>query len=89
MDEVTCDGKRGIEGMNVGIDTKKFSMNTKEIVDCIFKDPGTKYELTEFENLGKPIHDILSIYPKTAATGRDAGKTKYYPKEFTTLDKYN
>lgn len=57
-------------------------MNTKEIVDKIFKDPVTKYELTEFENLGKPIHDIIQIYPKTADTGRDAGKTKYFMKSF-------
>ena len=57
-------------------------MITKEIIDRIFKDPSTTYELTEFENLGKPIHEILSIYPKTAATGRDAGKTKYYLKSF-------
>jgi len=55
-------------------------MNTKEIIGRIFKDPNTKYELTEFENLGKPIHEILSIYPKTVTTGRDAGKTKYYLK---------
>ncbi len=40
-------------------------MNTKEIVDRIFKNPGIKYDLTEFENLGKPIHDILSIYLKS------------------------
>ena len=64
-------------------------MNTKEIIDRIFKDPTTKYELTEFENLGKPIHDILSIYPKTAATGRDAGKTKYYLKSFIPFSSGN
>jgi type I restriction enzyme M protein len=57
-------------------------MDTKEILGRIFKDPATQYELTEFENLGKPIHDILNIYPKTAATGREAGKTKYYLKSF-------
>jgi type I restriction enzyme M protein len=57
-------------------------MNTKEIIDRIFKEPGVKFELTEFENLGKPIHDILAIYPKTAATGKDAGKIKYYLKSF-------
>jgi type I restriction enzyme M protein len=55
-------------------------MNTKELIDRIFKEPGIKFELTEFENLGKPIHDILSIYPKVAATGKDAGKAKYYLK---------
>lgn len=64
-------------------------MNTKDIIDRIFKDPSTKYELTEFENLGKPIHEILSIYPKTAATGRDAGKTKYYLKSFIPFSSGN
>lgn len=57
-------------------------MNTKELIDRIFKEPGVKFELTEFENLGKPIHDIISIYPKAVATGKDAGKTKYYLKSF-------
>jgi len=54
----------------------------RELIDRIFKEPGVKYELTEFETLGKPIHEILSIYPKTVETGRDAGKTKYYVKSF-------
>lgn len=57
-------------------------MNTKELIDRIFKEPGIKFELTEFENLGKPIHDILSIYPKTTTTGKDAGKTRYCLKSF-------
>jgi type I restriction enzyme M protein len=68
---------------------KEFSLNTKEIIDRIFKEPGTKYELTEFENLGKPIHEILTIYLKTAATGRDAGKTKYYLKSFIPFSSGN
>lgn len=55
-------------------------MNTKELIDRIFKEPGIKFELTEFENMGKPIHDILSIYPKAVTMGKDAGKTKYYLK---------
>ena len=49
-------------------------MNTKELIDRIFKEPGVKFELTEFENLGKPIHDIITIFPKMATTGKDAGK---------------
>src|SRR5258708_8736183 len=57
-------------------------MNTKELIDRIFKEPGIKFELTEFENLGKPIHEILEIYPKVTATGKDAGKIKYYLKSF-------
>ena len=32
---------------------------SREIIDRIFKEPGIKYELTEFENLGKPINEIL------------------------------
>ena len=57
-------------------------VKTKEIIDRIFKEPGIRFELTEFENLGKPIHDILSIYPKVATTGKDAGKTRYFVKSF-------
>lgn len=57
-------------------------MNTKELIDRIFKEPGVKFELTEFENLGKPIYEIISIYPKVVATGKDAGKTKYFLKSF-------
>ena len=55
---------------------------TKELIDRIFKEPRIKYELTEFETLGKPIHEILSIYQKTVEIGRDAGKAKYYLKSF-------
>lgn len=64
-------------------------MNTKELIDRIFKEPGVKFELTEFENLGKPIHDIITIYPKVAATGKDAGKTKYYLKSFIPFSSGN
>jgi type I restriction enzyme M protein len=57
-------------------------LNTKELIDRIFKEPGIKFELTDFENLGKPIYEILSIYPKVTTTGKDAGKPKYYLKSF-------
>jgi type I restriction enzyme M protein len=57
-------------------------VTTKELIDRIFKEPGIMFELTEFQNLGKPIHDILTVYPKTAITGKDAGKTKYFLKSF-------
>lgn len=56
--------------------------STKDIIDRIFKEPGVRYELTEFENLDKPIHEILKIQTKTVTTGKDAGKTKYYLKSF-------
>ncbi len=39
-------------------------------------------EEPEFESLGKPICEIINIYPKTAEVGRDAGRTKYYLKSF-------
>lgn len=55
-------------------------MQTKEVIDRIFKEPGLQYELKEFENLGKPFHEILNIYPKVVETGRDSGKTKYVLK---------
>lgn len=57
-------------------------MNTKEILDRIFKDPTTKYELTEFDTLGKPLYEIINIYPRTSESGRDAGRTKYFMKSF-------
>jgi type I restriction enzyme M protein len=75
--------------MSARIVKKEFFMDTKEIIDRIFKNPSIKYELTEFENLGKPIHDILAIYPKAVATGRDAGKTKYYLKSFIPFSSGN
>ena len=61
---------------------KKDVMKTKEILERIFKDPSVQYELTEFENLGKPIHELINIYPKVTESGRDAGKTKYFMKSF-------
>lgn len=57
-------------------------MNTQEVIDKIFKDPKTLYELTEFKTLKKLPHEIVNIYPKTVDMGRDAGKIKYYMKSF-------
>src|SRR5258706_13709073 len=64
-------------------------MNTKELIDRIFKEPGVQFELAEFENLGKPIHDIISIYPKAAISGKDAGKAKFYLKSFIPFSSGN
>ncbi len=64
-------------------------MNTKEVIDKIFKEPGIKYELTEFESLGKPINEIISIYPKTIESGRDAGKTKFFLKSLIPFSSGN
>src|SRR5579883_905629 len=57
-------------------------LTTRQVLDLIFKDPQTQYSLSDFDNLGKPVHEILNIYPKTVQSGRDAGKTKYFLKSF-------
>ncbi|WP_368648378.1 N-6 DNA methylase [Castellaniella ginsengisoli] len=75
--------------MSRKIYTDESEIDTREIIDHIFKDPTTKYELTEFENLDKDIHEILTIYPKTVNSGRDAGKTKYYLKSFIPFSSGN
>lgn len=64
-------------------------METKEVIDRIFKEPGVKYQLTEFEGLNKPIHQILNIYAKTVSHGKDAGKTKYFLKSFVPFSSGN
>jgi type I restriction enzyme M protein len=43
--------------------TDQQTLGTREIIDRIFKEPGIRFELTEFGDLGKPIHEIISIYP--------------------------
>jgi len=64
-------------------------MTTKEVIDKIFKEPGIKYELKEFETLEKPIHELVSIYPKVIESGRDAGKTKYFLKSYIPFSSGN
>jgi type I restriction enzyme M protein len=64
-------------------------MTTKEIIERIFKDPTNKYELTEFQDFGKAIDKILSIYPRVVETGRDAGKTKYFLKSLVPFSTGN
>ncbi|MDX9879232.1 MAG: N-6 DNA methylase [Sedimentisphaerales bacterium] len=64
-------------------------MTTKEVIDRIFKDPKTIHELTEFETLGKPIHEIINVCPKAFETGRDAGKTKYFLRSFIPFSSGN
>lgn len=54
-------------------------MTTQEIIDKIFKDQSVKYDLTEFEGLGKPIHEMLNIFSKEG-TGRLTGKKLYFIK---------
>ena len=64
-------------------------MNTKELIDRIFKEPGIKFALAEFEDLGKPIHDIITVYPKISTAGKAVGKTKYYLKSFIPFSSGN
>jgi type I restriction enzyme M protein len=60
-------------------------LSTKEILDLIFKDPKTKYELSEFDNLAKPVYEIVNIYPKVITSGKDTGQTKYFLKSFVAF----
>ena len=64
-------------------------MDTKQVIERVFKEPGVKFELTEFADLGKPVHEILSIYEKTATAGKEAGKTKHYLKSFVPFSTGN
>ena len=47
-------------------------MTTQEVIDAIFNDPSVKYELTEFQGLGKTIPDMLNIYSRPGT-----GKTNW------------
>ncbi|WP_321494185.1 N-6 DNA methylase [uncultured Desulfobacter sp.] len=60
-------------------------MDTKKLIDKIFKDPKTKYDLSEFDTLGKTFEEIIDIYPKQTDAGRDIGKVKYFLKSFVPL----
>jgi len=59
-------------------------MTNSEIIDKIFKDPGVKYELSEFEGLSKPIHEMLDIIEKNG-TGKQTGKKVYYIKTLAPM----
>lgn len=61
---------------------KVSALSTKEVILAIFKDPKSKYQLTEFDSLNKPTWEILSIYPKVITSGKDTGLTKYFLKSF-------
>jgi len=54
-------------------------MTTQEIIDKIFRDQSVKYDLTEFEGLGKHVHDMLNVFSKEG-TGRLTGKKIYFIK---------
>ena len=59
-------------------------MNTKQVIDKIFKDPVVKYNLTEFEGLGKQIHEMVNIIVKDG-TGKLTGKKIYYIKPLAPM----
>lgn len=54
-------------------------MNTKVLIDKIFKDPSIKYELTEFDNLRIDYDQSFQLVEKPG-TGRNTGKKIYYLK---------
>jgi len=39
-------------------------MTTHQVIDKIFKDLAVKFDLSEFEASGKPIHEMINIYSK-------------------------
>lgn len=49
---------------------------TAEILDAIFKDPAVRHGLSEFDDLGKPIAEVLQILPVPTVKG----ETRYYVK---------
>ncbi len=55
-------------------------LSTQQVIDLIFKDPDVKYGLSEFEDLRRKPHEILSIYPKVVQAGRAKGEIRYYLK---------
>jgi type I restriction enzyme M protein len=59
-------------------------MTTQQVIDKIFKDAAVKYELSEFEGLGTPIHDMIKIYSKNG-TGKQTGKQIYYLKSIAAM----
>lgn len=59
-------------------------MTTQQVIDKIFKDPAVKYELSEFEGLGTPIHKTINIYSKNG-TGKQTGKKIYYLKPLAAM----
>lgn len=59
-------------------------MNTQQVLDKIFKDPNVKYELSEFEGMGKPIHEMIQVIKKSG-TGKQTGKDLFYIKPLAPL----
>ncbi|MBA6316254.1 restriction endonuclease subunit M [Cellulophaga baltica] len=59
-------------------------MTTQQVIDKIFKDPTVKYELSEFEGFGIPIHEMINIYSKNG-TGKQTGKKIYYIKPLASM----
>jgi len=58
------------------------NLTTEQVIDLIFKDPAVKHGLAEFDDLGKPPHEILNIYAKAVESGRAKGEVRYYLKCF-------
>lgn len=54
-------------------------MTTKELLDKIFKDPATKFELTEFDSANIDYDKALSLVEKPGI-GKQTGKTIYFLK---------
>jgi len=56
------------------------NLTTEQVLDLIFRDPAVRHGLSEFVDLGKKPHSILSIFPKIIESGRNKGEVRYYLK---------
>lgn len=53
------------------------TLDTAALIDVIFRDPKTVHGLSDFVDLGSPIHSILNIFPREVT--KDATKeTRYF-----------
>ena len=57
-------------------------LTPQQVLDLIFKDSPSGYGLSDFADLRRPIHEILSIYPLSVQSGKAKGEVRYYLKCF-------
>lgn len=57
-------------------------LTTDEVLNLVFRGPTVKYALTEFDDLDRPPHEILNIFPKHVEKGKSKGQIRYFLKCF-------
>jgi type I restriction enzyme M protein len=58
----------------------KDNLSTGQVLDLIFRDPAVKHGLSEFDDLGKKPHQILTTFSRTIEGGRNNGEVRYFLK---------